>query len=1165
MKKLLFSFSAIFALLPVALGQDWVQKMQDPNGNYYEAKSAFDAYWATHDKTQKGKGHKAFMRWANFVEPRVYPSGNLSLLSQSAANYEAFLKEYQKQNAGPGKNLGSNNNLIASATWTPIGPMGAISGNAGGQFLKAGRLNFITITPGSPSVLWVGAPAGGLWKSTNNGASWTTNTDQLGVIGCSDLAIDPTNTLVMYLATGDGDAGDTRSIGVLKSTNGGATWAATGLTNAVTTNFTIRRLLVNPSNTQIVLAATSSGIYRTTNGGTNWSQITTNSTFDLEFKPGDPNTVYAAGTSFRLSTNGGASFTTISNGISTTGVNRMAIAVTPNDVNYVYVLASDNVGSGFEGFYRSTNSGVAFTQMANTPNLLGWSSTGSDTDGQGWYDLCVAASPLDKNEVIVGGVNVWKTSNGGTSWSLFGHWVGSGAPFTHADQHDLEYDASGTLYATNDGAVYRRTATAWTDISGTMNIAQIYRIGLSSLSANLWITGHQDNGTSTWNGTTYQARLGGDGMDCFIDRTNNQNMFGEYQYGDFQRSTNGGSSWSNITSGITGNPPWLTVWKQDPVSSTRLYCGIQDMFVSNNLGTSWTQLATMPASTSDIKEFAIAPSNNQVIYVLKTGGVYKTINGGTSWTNVTGTIPVGSAQPEYVCVDPTDANNAWVVLSGYSSGNKVFVTTNGGTSWTNISANLPNLPANCIVYQPGTNDLVYVGMDVGIYYRSSTMTSWTLYNLSLPNVPISELEITPANPLFLYASTYGRGVWVASVVSAAAPPSSSYSVVSAGVCKSQPTQFGDLSTNTPTAWLWSVSPAAGVVISSPGSQNPSITFPNSGSYTVSLQASNSFGSGNTYTQAITVSATPTISVSAPSATVCQGSPATFTASGATSYVWSNGGGSSPIGVFNPVVNSVYTVTGTTGGCTSTRTVSAIVQLAPIVQITGSNTACAGSPVVLQAAGALSYTWSNAQSGSSTTVTPQSSTTFSVSGTAGNGCKGSASWPITVFPLPQILVSSNDSVVCADDQITLDAQGASTYTWQPGSFSGNQFVTTAGSVGQFTCTGTDGSGCENAGVITLTVELCASIKDQQQTQKLFDVFPNPVKNKLIVRAHQKTSGDVTVEIRDVVGKVVLKQSVAFGSSATAELNLSALPGGTYFVLLKTDGHRVQAEPVKIIKE
>ncbi|MEI8136145.1 MAG: T9SS type A sorting domain-containing protein, partial [Bacteroidota bacterium] len=831
---------------------------------------------------------------------------------------------------------------------------------------------------------------GGLWKSTNGGTSWTTNTDNLGVIGCSDLAIDPTNTSIMYLATGDGDAGDTRSIGVLKSTDAGATWLTTGLTNAVTNNFTIRKLIVNPSNPLIVLAATSGGIYRTINGGTNWTQVATatGSTFDLEFKPGSPTTIYAGGTTFKMSTDGGATFVTVSAGIPTTGVNRMAIAVTPANANYVYVLASLSSNSGFQGFYLSTNSGAAFTTMATTPNLLGWATAGTDTGGQGWYDLCVAASPLNANEVVTGGVNVWRTTDGGTTWAIYGHWTGSGAPFTHADQHDLEFDAAGTLFNTNDGTVYRRTSIAFQEISGTINISQIYKIGLSSLTPNLWITGHQDNGTSTWDGTTYQARLGGDGMDCFIDRTNDLNMFGEYYNGALRRSVNGGASWSTCTTGMTGTAPWVTAWKQDPQAATTLYCGYTDLFKSTNSATSWTVLTAIPG-TGTIREFAIAPSNNQIIYVLKSSGIFKTTDGGVTWTTVTGTVPVASAAPEFITIDPLDPNNAWVVLSGYSAGNKVFMTANGGTTWTNFTANLPNIPANCSVYQAGTADRIYVGMDVGVYYRDNISATWTLYNAGLPNMPLSDLEISPANTNKLVAASYGRGVWMVDVIGAVPPPApvSSYSVSAAVKCAGLAVLFSDQSTNAPTGWSWSVLPSAGVIITSTNSQNPNITFPSAGNYTVALLASNATGPGSNYSQVVAVTGTPNISVTNSVQSVCLGTTVNYSATGATSYVWSNGGGASSTASYSPASTTVYTVTGTTSGCSSSKTATVNILPLPAITATPNNSViCQGQTLILSATGANTYSWVPGNiNGSVVTYTPALTTNYTVTGTGANGC------------------------------------------------------------------------------------------------------------------------------------------------------------------------------------
>ncbi len=1058
-----------FFLQSKAQTPNWPEMMQDPHGNFYQIQTKFNDYWETHDPTEKGKGYKAFKRWENFTERRVYPSGDLWQLNLTGKNYQDWLEQNAnnifKPETSTGK-LSTPNAMIASTTWTAIGPMGPISGSAGGQFLKSGRICFVSVSPTNSNVLFIGAPAGGLWKSTNGGTNWTTVTDNFPVTGFSDLVFDPTNTNILYAATGDGDAGDTYCNGVYKSTDGGTTWNITGLTFPVTSGVRIRHMAINPSNPQIVIAVASNGVWRTTNGGTNWTQyLSGTGLYDIEFMPGNPNTVYCTGTTFRLSTDGGITWAQISNGIPTTGSNRMAIAVSPNNANYVWVVAGNSSNSGLLGIYKSTNSGVSFTQMTTTLNLLGYNAAGNDTGGQSWYDLCIACSPLNVNEVVVGGVNVWRTTDGAVSWSLYGHWTGSGAPFTHADQHDLEYEAGGTLFNSNDGTVYRRTATAWQEISGTINISQIYKIGLSKLTANLWITGHQDNGTSTWNGTTYTARLGGDGMDCFIDWSNNNNMYAEYYNGTFQKSTNGGLSWAGCTTGMSGTAPWVTPWKQDPTVATTLWAGRQNIFKSTNSAGNWTMTTALPAAGS-VVEFAIAPSNNQVIYVVKSNNIFRTQDGGTTWATVTGTIPVGSAGLQNLCISPTNTSVVFVVAGNYSTGNKVWKSTNGGATWTNYSANLPNLPGNCLLYEPGSNDRVYVGMDVGVYYRDNTQSTWTLYNAGLPNTPLSDMEVSTAMPGKIVAATYGRGVWMVDYAPSAMPPVTSFAY-SGTLCAGVAKVFNDNSTNGPSSWSWSVTPSAGVTINTNASQSPTITFANAGNYTVAMTASNTSGPGNTSTVAVVVNPTPTIIIASSANTICAGSPVTFTASGASTYAWACP--TSSICTYFPSTTTTYTFNGTSAaGCTGVGSKSVVVQSSITVNANStSSSICAPASVTLSATGATTYTWQPGNLvGSAVVVSPSSNTTYTVTGATGV-CNNTKTLSIAVGSNIAVSAASSTNTICGTQPVTLTASGATTYTWQPGNLSGNSVVVNPSSSTIYSVNGTTGS-CGGNTIVAITV-------------------------------------------------------------------------------------------------
>jgi PKD repeat protein len=266
--------------------------------------------------------------------------------------------------------------------------------------------------------------------------------------------------------------------------------------------------------------------------------------------------------------------------------------------------------------------------------------------------------------------------------------------------------------------------------------------------------------------------------------------------------------------------------------------------------------------------------------------------------------------------------------SGYSAANKVFRSTNGGTTWVNITANLPNLPVNCSVYQPGTNDRIYIGMDVGVYTRDNSTNTWTLLNTALPNVAIFDMEISPAAPTLLRAATYGRGVYETELIQPTTVPTTSF-VATGTVCSNVEKSFTDLSSEAPNSWSWTVNPSSGVLINSATSQNPLITFPSAGVYTVSLVASNVLGVGSTETKTINVSNTPIVSIntSVGTQTVCMNEDITLTASGANTYLWLPGPSTGSTVPFNGIFGNdvTFTVTGkTTEGCVATETISIVV-------------------------------------------------------------------------------------------------------------------------------------------------------------------------------------------------------------------------------------------------
>jgi len=747
----------------------------------YEVRKDFYKHWEDKVPT-KGQGYSVFRRWETYMLPRVYPSGDMTLPSTTYNNYMKWLRSEGNSSA---------TQRSATSNWSSLGPNVVPSGYDSG----AGRVDFVRFDPTNSNTLYIGAPDGGLWKSVNGGTSWTTNTDFLGVIGCADLAIDPDNTQNMYLATGNWET-DRSSIGVLKSTDGGATWSATSLAWNPSDSYEIRRMVMDTANPLIMMVVTDGGLFRTTDG---WA---TNSVtnldgdynlYDIKFKPGSSSTLYASGKTglntnvFWKSTDSGASWTAVTSGLpSSADVSRIIIGVTPDDDTYVYLLAG-NADNGYKGLYRSTNSGTSFSTQSTTPNLLQSDKDGVGTGGQANHDLAIAVAPNNKDKVTIGGINQWRSTNGGVDWTIFTYWLGddpaypgegdASPPYTHADIQDIQYlpGSSTTMFTTADGGIYKTTddGATWATLSNNLSIAQQNNVVQSATTEGLLVTGLQDIGTIMKSGGSWSVINGGDGESGLIDRTNDMVIITSNPNGAHAISTDGGLNRSDIT-GLPNGLLFFSPIIQDPVTATTIYAGGRSALYKNvdfvNNPNTWVTLGTPPESTSDgaIMRFVVAPSNPSIIYVIKGNEVdattlSKSTDGGSSFVDITGTLPT-TAQMTNLAVSNTDADKVWVTYSGYVSGTKVYRTSDGGTSWENMSGGLPNLPMNTIVYvNNSVNDELYLGSDIGIYHYNNTFDSfapgnWTIFNTNLPNSRVTDLQVFyPTSKL--RASTYGRGMW----------------------------------------------------------------------------------------------------------------------------------------------------------------------------------------------------------------------------------------------------------------------------------------------------------------------------------------------------------------------------------------------------------------------
>jgi photosystem II stability/assembly factor-like uncharacterized protein len=717
----------------------------------------FQAELPNHEGQASGKFNAIikYNRWANHVRPRIVESGG-NLNAITTGNARALTTRSTEVQARSG------------ASWQLLSPNR--TPNQGGN----GRINAIRVHPTQPNTVFACAPAGGLWRSSDGGTLWTNVTDDIGILGCSDVVFAPNDPNTLYLATGDADASSSYSTGVFKSTNGGTTWAPTGLTYLIGQSVVLSRLLIHPTDGSLLVSG-SNGIHRSTNGGQSWQQVSTANTREMTFSANNPSIVFATlytpatGNSILLrSADSGISWNPVSSGLPMSNMERAALAVTPANPNYVYLLVAESTNHGLKGLYRSTDAGLSFTTMSTNLNVLGWDVSGSDSGGQGWYDLALAASPTDANLIVTGGVNIWKSVNGGQSFNISAHWSGdNGTPQVHADIHQLLFNGN-TIWAACDGGVFKSpdVGATWQDKSQSLAIAQLYDFGSSPTEPNRILMGLQDNGTNLMTQPgQWSEVLGGDGMQCFFDRANPNNAFASIYQGALFRSSDGGQRFNHLYTLPNGN--WVTPWLQDPVQPNTLYAGAKQLFKSTDSGSQWTPISQF-SSNAPINAIEVAHSNPQIIYVSKgvyptqrtpyTPTIYKTTNGGITWTTLTLTNFPANTPIVALHLDITNPQIIYVGLASYS-GASVYRSTDGGATWANYSTGLPQVPTNCFVTTRGHADgEIFVGTDIGVYRRGNRLTTWESFSQQLPAVPVSGLEIFyPTSKL--RAGTYGRGLW----------------------------------------------------------------------------------------------------------------------------------------------------------------------------------------------------------------------------------------------------------------------------------------------------------------------------------------------------------------------------------------------------------------------
>lgn len=666
------------------------------------------------------------------------------------------------------------------APWRAIGPH-----NIGG------RTNALAINPLNPNTIYLGSASGGLWRTTTAGIgadAWEQVMTGFPVLGVNAIAINPLDTNILYIGTGE-VYGYQRSIGgtvirttrgsygigILKTTNSGLSWTKS-LDWSYNQQRGVQALKLNPLNPHTIYAATTEGILKSQDAGTTWTNVLpVLMGIDIVIHLTDTNRVMVScgnlgstGTGLYRTTDGGSSWTQLSGGLpSFTGKTHLAIF--RSNPNIVFASIADSLEG--QGIWQTIDFGTTWTRLSAQDIPM----------YQGWFSHYVAVHPTNSNIVYAGGVDFWKSTNGGTSFTRKSYWYlwyfgqplpgePEGPPeYAHADHHAFEFHPTNPtiLYLATDGGLFCSTdgGETFEGRNGGYQTSQFYN-GFSSsvLDSNLSMGGMQDNATALYLGTVAWYRvIGGDGCWTAINTVNDSIMYGEYQNNNIRKSTDRGVTFFPATTGLTGpGAAFVAPYVLAPSSPSILYSGRAHIYKTTDGAANWfvTNAGAMLDGNSTLS-MAVSYTSPDTAYAataptITRANVFRTTNGGITWTNITGTLP--NRYPMDIAVDPTNSRVVYVAFGGFGTGH-IFKSTNAGGNWTDITGTLPDVPTSAVIVDPLKSDNVYVGNDIGVFASTNGGMNWITYSDGLPDaVIVSDLSISPTNRM-LRVATHGNGAF----------------------------------------------------------------------------------------------------------------------------------------------------------------------------------------------------------------------------------------------------------------------------------------------------------------------------------------------------------------------------------------------------------------------
>lgn len=832
---------------------EWMHLIDSDDIDIKKIKESYETYYKTHpfQKNTYTQYYKRFMRWAR---PYTDVDGKIVL----PTNQDLSAKERAGQKL--------RNSTSRMSNWTFAGPNETWHTDGNTKVTWQTNIYCIDIAPSNANILYAGGETGGLWRTEDKGLTWTLMTKDIQHGAFGAVKIHPSNPNIVYAGTGGK---------IIKTTNGGNTWTTVYSEN----NLWANEIAISTSDPNIVLAATDQGLIRTTNGGTSWTKLHSAQVWTIKQKEGVGTSFFIirdSGTSseFLSSTDSGASWTIQTSGwwqpTSGQSVTGAIIATCPSNTNKVYAYLCGNGGTlnGYVGVFVSTNGGSTWAN-ANGLNLIGgtysipthtnlMANNGTNGFNQGFYDMAIVVNPSNENELIAGGTSWFKSTDGGATWNALGGYVGNLA-WSHPDIQWLAAMGSDLWIASDGGLNY--SSNFGVSMEARMDgISGSDMWGFASgWNTDLLVGGRYHNGNMAWHesfpsGKYY--RLGGAESPTGYVNPGPGNKVMHSDIGGHKVKSGFGMGVDYFSVGAFPNESYAYYANSDMVFHPNYYNTIligkdNHIMKSTDGGTSFAILYTFPGTTSNqVYEVQIARSNPDIIYCSQWDGVddklWKSVNGGTTWTAMTPLPLPNNNDRVKMAVSAEDADILWVAVTYGSNGKKIYKSINGGTSWINMTTStLDNFRITNIMAQYGTNGGIYLGTEIGVFYRNNTHSDWQPFSIGLP----LNAETNRLKPFYrdgkIRNGCWGFGVWESPLFESSQPQAMpSVNAKNIG-CTRDTVYFDDYSVlnHTGATWQWSFPGAS--YVSSHTARNPKVMYPSPGTYDVALTITDALSQSST--------------------------------------------------------------------------------------------------------------------------------------------------------------------------------------------------------------------------------------------------------------------------------------------------------------------------------